>query len=76
MCTWYLFTTIAGADPLNPNNYAIVPSKPSCPGTSTLCAICASDNGFGQPIITCALIESMFRACHFKQDQMDVLLRT
>lgn len=75
MCTWYSFTTTAGADPTDPANYSLLSAKPTCPGTAKICAICAQDDGFGHPVITCGILADMVITIQFGVDQSLVILR-
>lgn len=76
-CYWFIFTTVSGADPLDPLNYCCpTNTKPLCPGTCRVCAIFACDDGFGYPVITQELIDEMVRALQWCLDQTLVVLRT
>lgn len=74
--SWYSFTITSGADPLDPNNYSSISPKPSCPGTSKICAIFATDDGFGRPVISQAIEDEMVQNLQLGQDGTLVLLRT
>ena len=76
MCQWYTFTTAPGSDPLSPVNFSNPqPNKPTCPGNSSICAICADDNGFGFPNITSQLVDEIIFALQTGTDQSRVALR-
>jgi len=76
MAFWYTFTTVGGADPLDPANYSGPQNnQPSCPGNNSLCAILANDNTFGHPVITNEIEDNITRALQFGSDQTMAVLR-
>jgi len=76
MAFWYTFTTIGGADPLDPANYSSPQNnQPSCPGNNKICAILADDNGFNHPVITNAVEDDIIRALQLGSDQTSGVLR-
>lgn len=76
MKKWYHFTTQSGANPSDPNNYSNPQDlRPSCPGSSKLCAILADDNGFGFPLITSQLLTDIANAINTGNENGTVTLR-
>ncbi|WP_342331910.1 hypothetical protein [Pedobacter sp. FW305-3-2-15-E-R2A2] len=75
MFNWYLRHLCA--DPNDPESYTSTgSSKPSCPGSTRICAIFAEDDGTGRPIITPTLQSQMVTALSTGVDQPLVLLRS
>jgi hypothetical protein len=76
MAQWYTFTLESEARVDEPNNYGFPQStKPGCPGTGSLCAILANDNGFGLPVITSQLLIDIGNALNAGSDNSTVALR-
>lgn len=72
---WYI--RIYGSNPNNPNSYVLVGSTPpECPGTCKICAVLASDDDFGHPVIDDDLQQQMITALSTCADQPRVLLRS
>jgi hypothetical protein len=46
---WFSFT---GTNPNDPSHYTLAPTQPNCPGTTSLCAIQAANNGSDRPVLS------------------------
>lgn len=68
---WFSFT---GTDPVLPAHYTLVTSEPSCPGTQHICAIQASNDGDGNPVITNTLKNEMIRTLNARLSSTNVKL--
>ncbi|NJI72311.1 hypothetical protein HCX49_03755 [Sphingobacterium kitahiroshimense] len=69
---WYLFT---GSNPTDPAHYTRVASQPNCIGSCVICAIRASDDGNGNPVISVSLLQEMILALSNKTNSANVMLK-
>jgi hypothetical protein len=68
------FSYLGSGDPTDPANYVEVGGQPSCPGTTTMCAILATNDG-GSPDITPALQADINSALTNHRPSTDVKLK-
>jgi len=69
---WFSFT---GTNPSDPAHYTLVPNQPSCPGTQSLCAIQASNDGSDNPVLTNPLKDEITQALQDREPGTNVKLK-
>ncbi|ERJ61224.1 hypothetical protein [Sphingobacterium paucimobilis] len=70
------FNLKPSGDPSVPADYTLATTPPSCGSTEEkICAINATNNGSGQPILDAPLLLQMVRALQFEANEADVQLK-
>jgi hypothetical protein len=71
---WYIFRINPPGDIMTPTDYMLVDRRPVCTG-NRLCAIHTSDNGFGYPILSNAILYEIATALNNGIESNNVSLR-
>ncbi|MNT82322.1 hypothetical protein D3C72_2220360 [compost metagenome] len=70
------FSLNTGGDPVDPQDYTLQASQPSCSGSNQICAIQATDNGSGEPVLSPTLKDQMIQALHSRTSNATVSLKS
>ncbi len=73
MATWFIL--LPGTDPVNPANYLLTGTMPTCTGNKSICAIFADMDVTSRPVITTIVLMDMVRALNNRTSTSSVLLR-
>lgn len=70
---WFIFTTYS--DPTDSDNYTLTSGSPFCNNGTRLCAIQASDNGNGHPVLDNSIRDEMLIALESQTPSTNVKLK-
>lgn len=70
------FSLNTGGDPVDPQDYTLQASQPSCSGSNQICAIQAANDGNNHPELTEAVKDQMIKALNSRTSNATVSLKS
>ncbi|MGA6117035.1 hypothetical protein [Sphingobacterium anhuiense] len=70
------FSLNSGGDPVDPQDYTLQASQPSCSGSNQICAIQAANDGNNHPELTESVKDQMIKALNNRTSNATVSLKS